>query len=423
MKVMDDFDYLNDVLNKMYWRYVPDPNNPKELIKIPNCDVSNFDQTPEFIEVCNRYPNYVDEFKLLIRENFGNTFCNIPSQILGYYCNLDARNTLLIRIQLKNDYTETCVDIYMDNVRLGARLHAGGMYKDIEYHARYKEQCNKMMAYGITYSATVYSKMRLDYFKSITKDIDKYNSSCKILLGRGEFMNGDVTKIAKNIIQNNLSSLYDSGLDEPSIYDKYGEDIYKSIIYGLNDTNSKAELSLLRKKKQFIPIADRLSKALGLDKLHPDENIEKYMFYETAYSEFLKVWKYQMIDIYHIPDKFEFMGIKYDIEDYITKIKDTYFPCTSPKEYNIMLEFLMDRYKIESAFLSMIYNNLNKIEIKKIFDTIYAGMNIDQAFQHFINNISTYPKELKDIVDMYLSDPYGERMTDTFDDGRGLNKA
>ena len=130
-----------------------------------------------------------------------------------------------------------------------------------------------------------------------------------------------------------------------------------------------------------------------------------------------------MTDIYHIPDEFTFLGVKYCISDYASKINDDYFRCTSPKEYEIILKFLMDRYKIESSFLSMIYNNLNKVEVKSIFDSMYSGMSIDQAYNHFITNIGTYPQVLKDIVNMYLSDPYGERMTDTFDDARGLRKA
>lgn len=334
-----------------------------------------------------------------------------------------AYHTLEIRDLLRDDYTKTCVDIYLDNVRLGASLHSGGMYKDVEYHARYQEQCNVMMAYGITYSATVYCKLQLDYLRGITKDVDKYNDSCKLLLGRGEFMKGDVIKIAKHIISNNLSELYESGLDEPKIYEVYGETIYNALVEGLKDTSTKADAGLMRKKKQFVPIGERLTDALGLKNLHPDENIEKYMFYEMAYEQFLDVWKNQMPDIDHVPRNFMFLGIKYPIREYVDMVKKKYFPCTSPKEYEVILQFLMEKYKIESAFLSMIYNNLNRVDIKPIFDQMYAGMTIEQAFDHFVKNIYNYPQELKDIVMKYLNDPMGERMTDTFDDGRGLKRA
>ena len=83
----------------------------------------------------------------------------------------------------------------------------------------------------------------------------------------------------------------------------------------------------------------------------------------------------------------------------------------------------MDKNEDSILYLSMIYNNLNNVEVKSIFDSMYSGMSIDQAYNHFITNIGTYPQVLKDIVNMYLSDPYGERMTDTFDDARGLRKA
>ena len=100
-------------------------------------------------------------------------------------------------------------------------------------------------------------------------------------------------------------------------------------------------------------------------------------------------------------------------------MKKKYFPCTSPKEYEKVLVFLMDIYRLPSAFLSMVYNNLNRVDIKKIFDEKYKGMSIDEAYQDFLTNIATYPPQLKESVAMYLNDPYGERMTDTFDDSRG----
>ena len=152
---IDDPQYAEDLQN-----FLTDQQaNGVEAILVPGLDATS---VKDVLEVCNRYPAYIDEFKRLICENFGNTFMNIPSAILGYYCNLDAVNTLYIRDLLRDDYSQTCVDIYLDNVRLGAALHSGGMYKDVEYHARYQEQCNTMMAYGITYSATVYCKLKLD---------------------------------------------------------------------------------------------------------------------------------------------------------------------------------------------------------------------------------------------------------------------
>lgn len=442
---MDDFDYLNHVLNRMYWDEVPDPNNSKSTIKVNKCDPSNFDQTPEFNEIISRYPGYEDEFRYLITTYFGNTFMNIPSQILGYYCNLDAYFTLMIRKQLKDDYTDTCVNVYMDNLRLGARLHMGGMYKDQEYLDRYQFQCDTLEAYGLTYAATAYTKLKLDYLRDFIPNLDAYNESLKALMKHNELCNGDPVKIAKTILQNNLSELYDSGLDEGTIYDKYGEDIYNALIEGLKDTNTKAEASMLRKKKVFVPIADRLTKALSLDHLSLTggvkgdksrvTNLERYFRIKTnmdlitsyvrceaSYESMKDVWTNQMTDIYHIPLKFRFLGTNYDVKEYVKKMKD-YFPCTSPKEYGPILEFLVDKYLPQSAFLSMIYNNLNKVEILKIFNEMYGDdahrVKIEVAFDHFMKNLRSYPPELINIVRGYLADRYGERMTDTFDDARG----
>lgn len=424
---MDDFDYLNDTLNKMYWTMVPDPNNPKELVKRFKCTRSSFMDTDEFREISAKYPKYVDEFKRLILDDFGNTFCNIPSDILGYYCVLDARNTLLIRSQLKDDYSDTCVNVYLDNIRLGARLHSGGMYKDVEYHARYQEECLNMMSYGIIYSATVLCSMKMHDYESSASYAHNYTDSAIRLLELGEFSSGDVKSISKKLISNNLSNLYESGLDEPSIYDKYGEGIYNALVEGLKDTGSVADSNITRKKKVFVPINERLSKELGIDSIDVNseshKRLEEYLHYNMSYNGFLDIWKNQMPDIYHIPKEFKFLGAVYDRRDFIDKVKKSYFPCTSPKEYEVILEYVMDKYKLESVFLSMMYYNLNKSHIKSMFDDMYKDMDINQAFNHFKDNFDSYPQELKDIANEYMNDPYGANMTSTFDDGKGLIKA
>lgn len=51
--------------------------------------------------ICSLYPNYIQEFEILISEYFGCPFMNIPSDILGYYCNLDAFYTLQIYLARK----------------------------------------------------------------------------------------------------------------------------------------------------------------------------------------------------------------------------------------------------------------------------------------------------------------------------------
>ena len=67
------------------------------------------------------------------------------------------------------------------------------------------------------------------------------------------------------------------------------------------------------------------------------DELEKYLYFKSAYESFLDIWKNQMTDIYHIPNTFKFNGETYDIESYNNKIKEDYFNCTSPKDYPEMM--------------------------------------------------------------------------------------
>ena len=415
----DDFDYLNDKMNEMFYELVPDPTNPKKkTVKVLKCAINTFEYTPEFREICNRYPGYKDKFIKLIKENFGNTYACIPSEILGFYCNLDSFYTLMIHLEHKHLYPDECRETYLDNIRLGARLHTGGMYKDEEFRLKYESECHRMMAYGITYSATVHCKLKMDFHKANANDLSLYNEPCEILLRRGEFMKGDPMLIAKRIIMNNLSDLYESGLDEGTILSNYGEDIYSAIIDGLRSTNTKADKSITRKRKPFAPIVENLTNALNLNHIKlgkGHDELEKYLYFKSAYESFLDIWKNQMTDIYHIPNTFKFNGETYDIESYNNKIKGDYFNCTSPKDYPEMMVFIMDGIKYESVFLTSVYYNKNKLpDIDKFY--VNRGINtIEEAYDHFLSHISEYPEDIQKEAVMYLNDPYCENMTSTID--------
>ena len=77
----------------------------------------------------------------------------IPSDILGKYCNLDAFYTLMIHKKEENLYSEDARQTFLDNIRLGARLHSSGLYIDEPFRLRYENESLKLMAYSITYNA------------------------------------------------------------------------------------------------------------------------------------------------------------------------------------------------------------------------------------------------------------------------------
>ena len=72
----------------------------------------------------------------------------IPSQILGYYCNLDAFYTLMLYYYRKDVYTEQAINTFLDNLRLASRLHSCGIPKWEEFRSQYSEYCKEMMAWG-----------------------------------------------------------------------------------------------------------------------------------------------------------------------------------------------------------------------------------------------------------------------------------
>ena len=71
-----DFDKLETIFDEMYFMTVqnPDVRGKKGLQKVLKVSPISYQETPEWDEVCQRYPNHIEEFKALILENFGNQF-------------------------------------------------------------------------------------------------------------------------------------------------------------------------------------------------------------------------------------------------------------------------------------------------------------------------------------------------------------
>lgn len=189
-------------------------------------DQTNFKNTPEWVELTRRYPNYIGQFESLVLEYWGNAFMPIPSDILGFYCNLDAFYTLMIYKYKENEYSKSAFNVFMDNLRLACRLHSCGIPKDEKFRAEYNDYCEKQMAWGITYCATARCKIKMNKHRGKMADITKYTPVAAKLLRQNKFYNGNTVEIAKDILSNHVDTMDISelGLNEGQLLLSYGSD-------------------------------------------------------------------------------------------------------------------------------------------------------------------------------------------------------
>lgn len=400
----DDFDKLNDIIGAMY--------------KDPDITQSNYQQSSYFAEIVKEYPDYKDEFIRLINTYWGRSYRNIPGDILGKYCNLDAFYTLAIHLILKDGYTNVCHQIYMDNARLGARLHSGGMYKNEEYRQKYYTECHRMMVYGMTYITTCLCKLKVDEFSEAMKVLQDsgygISKSEEVLLKRDELYKGDMKNIARAILLNNLNEESPTGMDDQKIIDIYGSELYEAVSAGLSDAGvTYVDMSIKRKKKPFDAIINRLLAVFNM----PDQDTAKkhyskpeyekvvgYYFYKAGYDGFLDIWKNQMPDIDHIPYTFNFKGEIYSIEQFHDYLNNNYYNCTSPVEYPKIYNFFTEKYKYPLAFLSTLTIH------RKIYDGTFKK-SPSEDFKDFMDNIQNQPKEVIATLTELLSNPLDDRMT------------
>lgn len=401
----DDFSYLNDILSEMY--------------KDPDITIHNFTESTQFKSISKKYPGYVDEFKRLITEHWGNSYRNIPGDILGYYCNLDAGYTLMINEYLKGKYSEVCKGVYMDNARLGARLHSGGMYKDEGYRTKYYTECHRMMAYGMIYSATILSKLKIDHYKDsidLNEMEDQLSDSVKLLLRRNEIFKGDLKSVARHIILNNLDPDSPTGMNDNQIIATYGMELYEAISAGLSEAGvTKVDESIKRKKKPFEKVIARLVPIFGFGVMDEAqikseyssskyEDLVNYYYFKNGYEGFLDIWSNQMTDIHHIPYSFNFNGKIYSIEEFHEYLNNNYYNCSSSVEYPKIYNFLTEKYKYPLAFLSTL--NIHR----KIYDGKFSKTP-SEDFKDFMDNIKDQPKEVIDTLLELVGNPLDDRMT------------
>lgn len=388
-----EFDWISDTIDSMLFETVGKlkKDKHKELRVTPD----NFKDTMEWSMLCRRYPDYIDEFETLIRMYWGNPFMCIPSRILGHYCNLDAFYTLMIYEMKKSEYSQIAIDTFCDNIRLAARLHSCGIPKWEDYRVDYAKYCREQMAWGITYCAEARCKIKMDKHAKLMANIKKYSPTCQKLLSIGKFYNGNAVEIVKNILVDHLDGMdaYDTGINEGALVMTFGPDFASEFVEKLKETmteikfKDKIDSSVVRKKKLLSVMAEKITPILGLDKLklgNKHIELEKYIYYETAYKELMKVSKNQLNDIMNIPDKIYIFGRYYDLQEYSDMISDNYFKCKSPIENDeIAMEFA-DLYKYQVSYIAAMFESTQQLDNTDKFYSTQGIEKVEDGFNHFM---------------------------------------
>jgi len=388
-----DFERLSELIDSML--FTIEGKLKAEQHKVLKVTRDNFEQTPEWKEICKRYPNYINEFKSLILEYWGNPFMCIPSDILGYYCNLDARNTLYLYLSQKDNYSQECFNTFLDNVRLSVRL-GNGLYIDDTYRKQYSDYSKKQMAFGITYAATARCWMKMEKHKKKMTDIKKYHPVAQKLLSEGNFFRGDAKEIAKYLLSSNLDTMdiSETGLNDGSVAMKYGDQFASDLSTALKDRMKEIKMKvkidegIVRKKKLLELMALDISRLLKFNKLKLGDShveLEKYMYYERAYSELTKVSRRQLNDICNIPNEVHAFGKTWtDLKEYSQYVSDNYFKCLSPLENDEICYSMMEIYRYQTSYLAALNGSVQQLNEAENFYKSRGIGDIEQGFEEFM---------------------------------------
>lgn len=435
-----EFDRISDLVDSMLFTEVGKTKAEKH--KILKVTQDNFMSTPEWAELCKRYPGYQDEFRDLILEYWGNPFMCIPSDILGYYCNLDAFYTLMIHETSKSQYKPETIDTFMDNFRLACRLHSCGIPKWEEYRKEYEIYCEEQMVWAITYCAAARCKIKMEKHRAKMANLSKYNPVCQILLRQNKFYGGDPVLITKDILTGHIDSFDSSetGLDEGKLMLDYGDefaekfvDIVKAAIIEVK-LKGKIDETIVRKKKIIGIIASGITPLLGLDKLklgNKHIELEKYLYYERAYNEFQRIYEKQLPDINHVPEFIFAFKTKMGRLEYSNFVSENYFKCKSPIENDeICLEFA-ELYKSESSYLAALNDTVHQLPGEKEFYSNLGIRTIEDGFDHFKNEYTKvwngadpkqtpYPEKMYSLAYTYFNDLKCDQVKEVWSDFAGF---
>lgn len=439
-----DFDKLSDLFDSMYFE-TTGGKSKKSQTKTLKVTPENYKDTPEWAKICELYPGYVQEFELLISEYWGCPFMNIPSDILGYYCNLDAFYTLMIYEERKSQYPAETFQVFLDNARLGSRLHSSGLYIDEHYRQEYRDECHRMMAWGITYCATARCKIKMNHHSKKMLDLKKLSPVCKKLLSKNMFYGGSALEITKNLLVQNVDTLdtTESGLNEGQLLMTYGPDFAVAFLEIVKDAmkevkmKGKIDAGIGKKRKIIGVISEKLSVLLELAKFEKDSvkgkvsELEQFLYYENAYNELTEISKTQLSDVNCIPTKIQGFGREFTLLEYSDFVSDSYFKCKSPIENDKICEEFAEIYRAESAFCASLFQSVRQMPGEEKFYQNLGITGITDAFHHFmaewkdytyqVPRSYSYPQKAFDLALEYWRNPTTDKVKDVWSNFDGYD--
>lgn len=435
-----DFDRISDLIDSMLFEITGKLKKDQHKILKPNLTKENFKQTEEWKILCEMYPNYIDEFESLILEYWGNAFMCIPSEILGYYCNLDAFYTLMIYKAREKEYSKECFDVFLDNLRLGARLMSGGLYIDEPFRAKYENYTHEQMAWAITYCAMARCWVKMEKHKKRASSLRSFGDTAKKLLEQGRFHGGNAIEIVKDILSSNIDTMdtTETGLNEGSILISFGTDFADKFVSIVKEAmcevkmKTKIDESIVRKKKILSIIAERIKPVLSLDTITNQNKLtelEKYIYYKNAYDELHKIKSIQLLDINNMPKEIYGFGKRFTLLDYANYVSDNYFKCKSPVENDeIALDFT-NLFKSQTSFLAALLESTNQLKETTKFYSERGITDINVAFEEFMIEwkdfydtgvLKNYPEKIFNRAMVYFKTPTEDKAKEIWTDLNGF---
>lgn len=310
----------------------------------------------------------IDEFSYWYNLGYKSEFTVIPTELIGKYCCLDSYYTLHLRDSLKDKYSKDCVDVYLANNRLGARLT--GVFRDEELFLDYKKVSIRSCIYGNFHSARIYLA---NYFRTLKSyKEDSLSDLDKFLLNTPLDFRNDAY-LSKSILERYYDSDFDFCIDEERLMDSMGDSANLVIDYVKENFPEEWDLAEYRRKRS---IHLKLG-ALIQEKFNPKikANFEKVKHYfdtkrllEGLDSEPIAD---MTLDEIKSLDSIEFKGKVWENEELILDELKEYFPIASPVEYDEASTFMGKQFKDELCLLSYHYKEREKRKSEESFGREY----------------------------------------------------